>query len=518
MAAREMSMKEKVLVVGAGPGGLAAAMVLAHRGYDVEVYEKHADVGGRNAALEIDGYKFDVGPTFLMLPEILDEIFSDCGRKVSDYLDIRPLDPMYRLRFKNEVDFLPTGDRERMAEEIERVFPGDSEGYARFMEKEGKKFDRLYPCLRVPYDRLSAFFQSRFLKAIPYLDVTKTVHDRLATYFRHPDMRVAMAFQSKYLGMSPWNCPAAFTILPYIEHKFGIHHPIGGLNAISHAMAKVVREEGGTIHLGTTVKEIVVESRRAAGLLLESGETVAADHVVINADFAYAMSRLISPEHRRKYTNEDLARREYSCSIFMLYFGIKRRYEELPHHNIVFADDYQGNVEDISSRKVLSEDPSFYVQNACIVDPSLAPEGKSTLYVLVPVANLTGTIDWEKESRPLRDKIVEMMKTKLGLTDLEEQIEVEKITTPVEWRDGYNVYEGAVFNLAHNIGQMLYFRPHNRSEELESCYVVGGGTHPGSGLPTIWQSGRIAADMISGSAVKAREEKVPDSVETEKAA
>jgi phytoene desaturase len=493
-------MTKKVIVIGAGPGGLTAGMQLARQGYQVDVYEKNGHVGGRNAAIKLDQYTFDTGPTFLMLLEVLEDAFRDAGRDLNQYLDLKRIDPMYRLRFGGSRDFLPTGDEARMVAEVERAFPGDGRNYLRFKRQEGRKFDRVYPCLKVPYDSLLSYLKPRFLKAIPRLDPFASVYQRLASYFSHEDLRIAMTFQAKYLGMSPWECPATFTILSVIEHRFGIYHPIGGLNKISEAMAKVIAEDGGRIHLNAPVKQLVVKDRVATGVLLESGETVEADHVIINPDFAWAMSHIVKPGDRRKYTDAKLKRMEYSCSTFMLYLGVNKKYD-IPHHNVIFAESYKDNVDEIARTKTLPKDPSVYIQNASITDPTLAPAGKSAIYVLVPIANQTSGIDWNKEKKMFRDLVIRTIQAKTELKDLEQHIEVEKVITPADWEREYNIYHGATFNLSHKVSQMLSFRPHNRFEEFRNCYLVGGGTHPGSGLPTIYQSGRIAAGMISGKEV-----------------
>jgi phytoene desaturase len=470
-------------------------MLLAAGGHRVEILEKKAEVGGRNAALRLGPYTFDTGPTFLMLVQGLEAIFADCGRKLDDYLELKKIDPLYRLRFPGGVDFFPTDDEARMVAEIERLFPGEGANYRRYREREGKKLDRVYPCLRHPYLSPLDFLRWRFLRALPRIDAFATVYDRLASYFNAESLRIAMTFQAKYLGMSPWKCPATFTILSLIEHRWGVYHPIGGLNAISGSMAKVIGELGGVVRLNTPVQEIVVRDGRAAGLLLEGGETVEGDAVVINPDFAWAMRHLVKPEHRRKYTDARLAAMEYSCSTFMLYLGLDRRFD-LPHHTIVFSQDYRRNVQEIVESKRLPGDPSFYVQNASATDPTLAPAGHSAVYVLVPVPNQTSGIDWAREAPGFRDLILRLLQERTELRDLDRHLVREKVITPADWEREYGLYNGATFNLSHTIGQMLYFRPHNRFEEFDDCYLVGGGTHPGSGLPTIYQSGRIAAELI----------------------
>ncbi len=488
-------MGKKVVIVGAGPGGLTAGMLLAHEGYDVQIYEKKTYIGGRNGRIELGEFKFDIGPTFLMLPKVLEDVFRFTGRSLDQYLDMKEIEPLYRLRFHGKRDFYPSRDRKHMSEQIKELFPGDEIGYERYMEKEEEKFKRVFNCLKIPYGKLIHFLRPTFLKAIPKLDLGKSLYGKLAEYFKHEEMKIAMTFQSKYLGMSPWNCPGVFTILSYIEHSGGIFHPIGGLNKISHAMAKIIEEEGGEIHLSSSIQEVIVENGKAKGVHLENGEKIMAEYVVINADFAHGMTHLVKEENRKKYTNKDLSKRDYSCSTFMLYLGLDKVYD-IPHHNIIFAKDYKQNVTEIAEKKVLSDDPSFYLHNASSTDPTLAPEGKSALYILVPVPNNDSNIDWDMQKEHFRRRVLDKIKEKTELKDIEEHIVVEKVITPLDWEREYDVYKGATFNLSHKLSQMLYFRPHNKFEEFENCYIVGGGTHPGSGLPTIYESGRISANLI----------------------
>ena len=489
-------MKNKsVIIIGAGPGGLTSAMLLASKGYDVTVYEKKDTVGGRNASLKINDFIFEIGPTFVMLPDVFKETFVEAGKKIEDYIDLIKLDPMYRLRYSDGRDFFVHFDKENLKKEIARVFPGEVDGYDKYMEDQKVKYDRLYKCLTVPYMNWYNYFRAKLLKAIPVMDLGKSVHGVLSKYFKDEDFKVAMAFQAKYLGMSPWTCPGAFTILSYVEHAFGVYHPRGGVHKISEGLAKAAQDSGAVIKLNTGVSEIVFEGTKAVGVKLENGEVVRADSVIMNADFGYGVSHLIPETNRKKYTNKNLEGRKYSCSTFMIYLGLSKKYE-IPHHNIVFSSNYKKNTEEIYKDLVISEDPSFYIQNASATDSSLAPEGKSTIYILVPAPNLESGIDWEKEKKAFRDLVLSKVAEKTELKDIMDHIEVEKIITPLDWQNEHYVYKGGVFNLSHALDQMLYLRPHNRLEGYSNLYVVGGGTHPGSGLPTIIESGRISARLI----------------------
>ncbi|MBN2543631.1 phytoene desaturase [bacterium] len=490
-------MKKRVVIVGTGPGGLTAGMILAHKGYDVRIFEIMDYIGGRNSSFNLEGYIFDLGPTFLMMKFILEEMFELAGKKIYDYLDLREIEPMYRLVYSGGREFFPSSiDKESTVKQIGELFPGDSDGYWKFIKREKKKFDKLVPCLQVPYDKYRHLLSKRLIKASPFLDAHISIYKNLGRYFDSDDLKIAFTFQAKYLGMSPWECPGSFSIISFIEHNGGIWHPIGGLNQITKAMAKVCKENGASIYLSSGVKKVLVKNGKAVGVKLLNGEIKEADYVIVNTDFGYAVNNLFDREVLRKWTPDKLKKKKFSCSTFMIYLGVDRIYDNIPHHNIIFADDYRKNVHEIAVTQELSAEPSVYIQNASVTDSTLAPQGKSTIYLLVPVPNLEGNIDWDKEAEPFKQKVLDICETKGKLTDLRKHIEVERVITPPMWETDKYVYKAATFNLAHNIGQMLIFRPHNKFDDVENCFLVGGGTHPGSGLPTIFESGRISSDYI----------------------
>jgi phytoene desaturase len=488
--------RKKIVIVGAGPGGFAAGMLLAHRGYQVTMYEKQDYVGGRNSSFTLGPYTFDLGPTFFMMIDVLQRIFEKTGKKMEDYVEVTKLDPMYRLKFGENRELYPSPDPDKMRQTLDSFAQGSYNGYLKYLKKEKRKYDKLIPCLEMPYGSLKDYFAWQFISSLPMLDAHTTLFRVLKRYFKDPDVCVAFTFQAKYIGMSPWKAPGIFSIISYIEHGGGIYHVTGGLNQLSRGMQKAFEEDGGVVKISTPVKKILIENRVAVGVALEDGSREMADYVVVNADFAYAMQNLITPELRRKYTDAVLEKKKYSCSTYMLYLGVNRTYPDIPHHSIIFSEDYKKNVEEITRTRILSRDPSFYIQNASVTDTTLAPKGKCTLYVLVPIPNNKSAIDWNREKGPYRDKILDLMETRGGYTDVKKHIEQEKIITPFDWEKEKLVFKGATFNLAHNMGQMLLARPHNQFEEFRNCYLVGGGTHPGSGLPTIYESGRISAELI----------------------
>ena len=489
-----MANSKHIIIVGAGPGGLCAGMLLSHRGFKVSIYDKNHEVGGRNRPIRLGNFSFDTGPTFLLMKDVLDEMFQLCDRRSEDYLSFLPLNPMYKLLYDDR-ELSVFSDAENMRAELEAVFGEGSAGYDQFMQQERQRFNKLYPCITRDYSSWKSLLSLDLIKAIPWLAFPKSVFANLGNYYHQEKMRLAFSFQSKYLGMSPWDCPALFTMLPYLEHDYGIFHVNGGLFQIAKAMAKVITENGGEIHTDCPVESLIIENKQVKGIKLANGEQVLGDEIVINADFAHAMTHLVPAGQLHKYSAEQLQKRDYSCSTFMLYLGLDKIYD-LPHHTIAFAKDYRSNIHNIFRSKTLSSDMSFYVQNASINDPSLAPAGKSALYVLVPMPNNDSQIDWDSHCQQMREQVLDTLTERLGLSDIRQHIEQETIITPQDWERSEHVYKGATFSLAHKFSQMLYWRPHNQFEELDNCYLVGGGTHPGSGLPTIYESARISANLI----------------------
>lgn len=470
-------------------------MILARRGVDVTVFEKHGVLGGRNAALEMDGFSFDTGPTFLHQKFTLDEAFLEAGRNSGEYLDFVALDPMTRLTW-GEVSLNTTSDQTRMEDNIRKAFPGNEEGFRKFMADHAVKMRTIYPCLQRPYHQLRAYMNPALFKALPYVVTRDSVVDVLDRYFEDERLKLAFSFQSKYLGMSPWSCPALFSILSYTEFRFGIHHVQGGLSRISTSMGRVVAEHGGKFRMKTGVREIRSKAGRATGVILEDGGFEEYDDVIINADYATAATTLFG---EKSVSAEKMRRKKFSCSTFMLYLGLDKIYHDEPHHHVIFADDYRRNLAEIQGERDLSEDMSIYVRNSSVTDPHVAPAGKSGLYILVPVVNTRHVDRWDEIAPAYREKVLDRIEARTGMKDLRQHIVSERMITPTGWRDDLDVFMGATFNLAHTLDQMLYLRPHNRMRGFQNVYLVGGGTHPGSGLPTIYESGRIASNMICDS-------------------
>ncbi|VTS05013.1 phytoene desaturase family protein [Tuwongella immobilis] len=492
---RSADRPRRVLIVGAGPGGLAAALLLRHAGLEVRVIERMPHVGGRTSAIQADGFRFDLGPTFFLYPVVLERIFRRIGRRLDQEIPMVKLDPQYRVIFGDRGDLVCTPNVEQMEAAIAKLAPNDAPNLRRFLAENRDKLSRFRPALESPFLSWRRLLSWDLMKLLPILRPWNSVDDDLQRYFADERIRLAFSFQSKYLGMSPFNCPSLFSILSFLEYEFGVWHPIGGCSAVSDAMARVAREMGVEFHLDEPVREVLLDGRKAVGVRTDAGE-YRADAVVMNADFAQAMKKLIPNVKRRRWTDEKLAKKRYSCSTYMLYLGIEGLEKHLHHHTIYTSNDYLSNLADIESNHRLSDDPSVYVQNACITDTTLAPKGKSTLYVLSPVTHQHENVDWKKEAPAFRERILRQLETKFGVADLSKRILFEREVTPADWEHGYEIYRGATFNLAHNLGQMLHMRPQNRFEDLDKVYLVGGGTHPGSGLPVIYESARITSRLL----------------------
>ncbi|MGE0310730.1 MAG: phytoene desaturase family protein [Lautropia sp.] len=496
-------------IVGAGPGGLATAMLMAAGGADVTVLERNARVGGRSARLELEAriggractFRFDTGPTFFLYPKPIVDVFSQCGFDFWREVDMVRIDPLYELRFLR-----PDGgsdplrvwaDPERLASAVAAFSPRDARGLRRFMAENRGKLEAFDPVLTRSFDGVRDLADPKVLGALRWLRPWSSLDRDLARHFGDERLRLAFSFQSKYLGMSPYRCPSLFSILSFLEHEHGVWHPIGGCNAVMDAMARLARSAGVRIETASPVDEILFEGRRAVGVRV-GADLRRSDAVVVNAEFAQAMRTLVPDRLRRRWTDARIARKKFSCSTFMLYLGIEGEVD-LEHHTIALAADYRRNLREIERGAAPPRLPSMYVQNASRTDRSLAPAGHSALYVLVPVGNLAGGVDWSVERERYRAHVVEGLAGLVGTTvhALEARIRCERIVTPNDWADDLGVYRGATFSLAHSLDQMLCWRPHNRFEDLDGVYLVGGGTHPGSGLPVIFEGARITARLLA---------------------
>ena len=492
------SASPNVVIIGAGPGGLASALLLAKSGVNVTVFERSAAVGGRNKVFDRDGFKFDLGPTFFHYPEVIEDIFKAVGMDAHEELNLHKLDLNYRLIFGQGGQLDCTSDLEQMTERI-RDLSGDTnaEAFKRYVVDNRLKLAKSKACLQEPWYGPTDLLSKRAMRVAGVLRPQRSVAGDLMKLFDDDRLMLAMSFQTKYLGMSPFNCPSLFTMLAFLEYEYGIFHPLGGLGSVSERMASIAKDLGVTFRMNEAVESVIMEGKTIKGVRTAEGEFMA-DRVIMNADFANGMTQLFPDTVRKKWSNKKLDKKKYSCSTFMLYLGVDRTYNDLPHHQIYASANYEQNLEDIEKHhRITWDDPSVYVQNASVTDSQLAPEGCSTVYALVPVSHVHENIDWSKEKDAYRDRVLDQIETKLGFENIRDHIVTEMVITPEDWGD--HCYRGAVFNLAHGLDQMLWRRPKNQFDEIKNLYLVGGGTHPGSGLPVIYESARISSKLLLDS-------------------
>lgn len=494
-------MSKRIVIVGAGPGGLASAMLLAKAGLDVTLLERRSQVGGRTSTIAVDTergqFKFDLGPTFFLYPAVLEEVYQACGMNLHDAVNLRRLDPQYKLLFEEGGELACRADVESMADQVRQLCPADVDGFAKYVRDNRAKFEAFRPILQRPWERATDLVDPTLGKMLPLVRPWASVDRDLRRFFSDPRVRLAFSFQAKYLGMSPIKCPSLFTILSFLEYEYGVWHPIGGCGAVSEAMADAARSLGVDIRLNAEVTQVNLDGRACKGVRFEQGgeaHELEADAVVIGADFADAMTRMVPDSARKRWTDRRVSKKKYSCSTYMLYLGVEGNVD-LDHHTIFLAHDYPKNLDEIENQHVLSNNPSTYVCNPSATDSTMAPDGHAALYVLAPVTHLHDNVNWSAQAAGFRERVFGQL-AKMGLPDLEDRVVYEKQLTPENWRDDLRVYRGATFNLAHNLTQMLHLRPRNRFEDLRNVYLVGGGTHPGSGLPVIYEGARISARLL----------------------
>jgi len=492
-----MSPRKRVAIVGGGPGGLCTAMLLQARGFDVTVLEKRDGLGGRSGALKLGPYTFDVGSTMVMMPFVLDEMFALAGRDLKRELELVPVEPMYRLDFggvaRGALDVWR--DRVRMAAELERFSPGSSRGLARFYARESRRLERLYPVLQKSWPSLASLVSPAVAAALPHVGMAHSLYATAADTFDDERLKLAFSFQSAYLGMSPWDCPGGFGMVPYVEHEWGIAHVRGGVNQLCVALARVAQSLGAAVRTGAAARKLAVgEGGRCTAVLLESGERVACDEVVVNADGAAALHRLLPHGPSLRFNAHRLEHLKESCSTFMLYLGLDRPVP-LPHHTFFFAGDYRAEMKRLFETQELGDDLSLYVCNPSVTDATLAPAGHSALYVLALVPNNRSGIDWQRAQAGFRALVLDTLERRSGV-QVRPHVRAETQISPHDWEHGFGVSHGAVFGPAHRIGQLLAFRLPNALPWPTNVYLAGGATSPGSGLPTILESGRIAARLI----------------------
>lgn len=491
------SRRTRIALVGAGVGGLSAAARLAADGFAVTVYEQGAGPGGRCGRIAERGFTFDTGPTLLLMPEVLEETFAVCGRRMTDYLTLHRCDPNYRIHFRDGSAVTFTTELTAMAQELERIEPGSSQRYLAFLAQGQVQYrtsvDRF---VGRNFDHLGQFLTPGNLRQVLRVRAHRKMYGEVSRFFRDERLRAALSFQTMYLGISPYDAPAVYGLLPYTELGMGIWYPEGGMYALPLALERLCRELGVELHYRTPVARIACDGGRATGVVLGDGRHAPADVVLCNADLPWAYRNLLDAKHTRLPRAERL---RYTSSAYMLYLGVSRRVPELLHHNVFFGRDYRGSFEDIFRRFRVPEDPSFYVNVASRTDAGAAPAGTDGVYVLVPVPHRHPSLDWAVEGPRLRARVFARL-AEIGCGDLERHVVVEQQRTPDDWETTLNLEHGSAFGLSHDFFQVGPFRPKNQDPNVRNLFFVGASTQPGTGLPMVMLSARLVAERIRAHA------------------
>lgn len=482
------------VVVGSGFGGLAAAVRLGARGYRVTVLERLEQAGGRASVFRQDGFTFDAGPTIITLPFVFEELWALCGKRFSDHIDLRAMSPFYRLHFSDGTHFAVSSDEVAMRAEVARFNPGDIEGYEAFLKVSERIYHFAFEWLgQVPFHE-----PSLMLKALPGFVLNRadrSVFGLVKKYFRDPRLRIAFSFHPLFIGGNPFSVTAMYALVSHLERAYGVHFAMGGTGALVKGLVDLIAGQGGQVVLNAAVDEIVVEAGQATGVRLSSGQVIPADVVVSNVDSATTYSRLLASHPRRRWTDRRIAKAHYSMSLFVWYFGTNRQFPDVDHHSIILGPRYRELLEDIFRRKVLADDFSLYLYRPTATDPSLAPPGCDTFYVLSPVPHLDADIDWTTMAEPYRQRIAAALDARI-MPGFEKHVVTSKLITPVDFGDRLQSYKGAAFGLEPRLLQSAWFRPHNISEEVKGLYLVGAGTHPGAGVPSVVLSARILDEVV----------------------
>ncbi len=482
------------VVIGSGFAGLAAAIRLGARGYRVTVLERLSGPGGRAGVFEQDGFVFDAGPTIVTAPYVFEELWALCGREMSEDVDLRALDPFYTVRYHDGETFQVNGDPDRMRAEIARLSPDDVAGYERFLKESEDIFKIGFVKLaETPFSHLTDML--KVLPSMIRLGAWRSVSRHVRQHVRDPRLQVGLGFHPLFIGGNPLNVTCVYSLIAYLEREWGVHFAMGGTHSLVKGLVGLIEGQGNRIRYNAEVAEITVDKGRATGVRLADGETVEADVVVSNADAAYTYGTLLKAAPRHRWTDAKLNRARYSMSLFIWHFGTRGTYPEVGHHTILLGPRYEGLLKDIFRGKVLAEDFSLYLYRPTATDPSMAPDGCDSFYVLSPVPHLGGGQDWQALAEPYRRKIERHLEQTV-LPGLSERVVVSRMVTPVDFRDHLLSVHGAAFGFEPLFVQSAWFRPHNKSEEIDRLYLVGAGTHPGAGLPGVLSSASILDKVV----------------------
>lgn len=487
-------MSGRAVVIGSGFGGLAAAVRLRVRGYAVTVLEALDQPGGRARVFRQDGFTFDAGPTVITAPHLLEELFALAGRDMRDYFELVPVDPFYRILFDDGSTFDYVGDDERLYEQIAQFEPRDVDGYRRLVEHSKRIFAVGYVQLADrPFTKFTDML--RVVPAMVRLGSHRSVYDVVSSYIRDERLRQAFSFEPLLVGGDPFRTTSIYLLIHWLERKWGVHFARGGTTAIVHALVQLLRDLDVDVRMNAPVARIVVEGGRARGVELESGERIAADVVVSNADPSWVYGRLIAPQHLRRHSAGRLRRVRQSMGLFVSYFGTARQYPELTHHTIVLGPRYRGLLQDIFQRRVLADDFSLYLHAPTRTDAALAPAGHEAFYVLSPVPNNRSGIDWSQRAEEYEERILASLERRL-LPGLRGSIVTRHRLTPNEFEHDLRSVDGSAFGPEPLLTQSAWFRYHNVSDDVGGLFFVGAGTHPGGGVPGVLSSAKVLDRVV----------------------
>jgi phytoene desaturase len=488
-------MKSKsIIVIGAGIGGIVAATHLARRGLNVTVLEKNSHAGGRCDRFSRDGHHFDAGPTLMVMPLLYEAEFAALGTSLREMLDLQRVDPTYHLVFDDGSRLGLTSDMKSMQEQLEAFEAGSFQGLLRYMNEGHRHYHLgMEKLVNRDFRKASEFFNIRNVPLAFQLKPFAKHYRNMSAYFDDPRLKSAFTFQDVYMGLSPFEAPATFSMMPYTELAHGVWYPKGGMYSIVEALVELAQRAGVTFEFDAPVERIDVNASHTRGVVLTDGRFLTADAVLANADLPYVYKDLLPQDHEVKR----LERKRFSCSVISFFWGVDKPYEKLPPHTLFLADDYRDNFKSIIRDLGLPANPSLYVHAPARLDPSMAPEGQDTVIGIVPVGHMSenGEQDWATMRDEARQHVFRRLKT-IGITDLEEHIKFEVNYTPPSWKKRYNLMKGSTHGLCHNLTQLAYFRPSNKHSRYQNLYFVGASTRPGTGLPTAMVSGRLAAQRM----------------------
>lgn len=482
------------IIIGAGIGGLATVVQLAHHGVQVTIYEKNREPGGRCHRIVKDGHTFDTGPTMFLFPQLYRDFFSSIDEDITQHLNILPTDPTYRLFFPDHTTLTLTADLKKMRAQLEAIEPGSFHRYLAYLKAGKRHYDLAIQGIATqPLAKPSDYFNPMTLFRLLQQNAILPHYFYTSRFFKHPNLRAAFTFQDSYLSLHPFQTQAIYSLFTYSEITEGSFLPQGGMYQVILALEKIAKRSKVKIIYNAPVKTIEVNQNRTTGVILKDGTVHTADCVIANADLSYVYQQLLPPE---PYV-QTLLKKPYSCSALAFHWGLKKTYPQLQAHNLFFADDYRAGFDQVINHWQPPAQPHFYIQAPTRIDPTRAPKGQDTLTVMIPINHLDPkhSVDWQRYKNRVRRYVLDRLK-QMGLMDIEENLKFEASTVPTDWQQRLNLPYGAIYGLHHNLLQVGYLRPSRQHKKYKNLFFVGASTHPGSGLPTVLQSARFTAERV----------------------